>query len=219
MTIRVAICYVCLFISHVLLPLPLIPCDKAPGHWLVSFICFLLLLLLLLFSSPIDKACGQWLSCLYVGLFVCLFVCGGVSHCSAEELLQLLLHVGLGHRLVLLALPPPVSCTGRRRRAGPGGEPGVVQQLAGREALGRLAAQQAADQAAGLGREGLGEAEVAAADLGEERARLHIVEGVAAHQDGVEHDAQAPHVRRLARVAAAAVQDLGTHVRGAAVLV
>lgn len=140
-----------------------------------------------------------------------------MSLCSAKELFQFFFHVGLWYRLVRLAFAPPVA-RGERQAAG-GGEPGMVQDLPRGEALRRLSPQDATDEASRLGRQRLGDAELAAADLAEERAGLHVVEGIAAHEDGVEHDAQAPHVRRLAGVAAVRVEDFGADVGRTAMLV
>lgn len=92
----------------------------------------------------------------------------------------------------------------------------MLQDLPGREALCGLPAEDTPDQTLGLGRQGLWDAEVAPADLTEQGAGFYIVEGVATHQDGVEHDAQRPDVGRLARVAAAGVEDLGADVGRAA---
>lgn len=132
-------------------------------------------------------------------------------------MLELFFHVHLRHHLLLLPLPSPVRL--RPPQHPGGGEPGVLQDLSGGEALGGLPAQYGADQALGLRGQRLGDVEVAPADFAEERPRLHVVERVAPHQDGVKHDAEAPHVGRLARIAAVGVEDLGANVRRAAVFV
>lgn len=149
-------------------------------------------------------------------LLFCFFFVLGVF-ASAEELLQLLLHVHLRHHLLLLPLGPAVR---HNASHGPGGgEPRVLEDLPRGEALRGLSAEERTDQALGLGRERLGDVEVAAADLAEQRAGLHVVEGIAPHKDGVKHDAQAPDVSRLPRVAAVGVEDLGTDIGRAAVFV
>lgn len=93
------------------------------------------------------------------------------------------------------------------------------QNLPGGEAFGGFPAEDGADQALGLGRERLGDVEVASADFAEQRSGLDIVEGIAPHEDGVKHDAQAPDVGRLPRIAAVGVEDFRTDVSRAAVFV
>lgn len=132
-------------------------------------------------------------------------------------MLELFFHVHLGHHLLLLPLPSPMHL--RPPQHPGGGEPGVLQNLSGGEALGGLPAQYGADQALGLRRQRLWDVEVAPADFAEQRSRLDVVERVAPHQDGVKHDAEAPHIGRLARIAAVGVEDLGANVGRAAMFV
>lgn len=109
---------------------------------------------------------------------------------------------------------------GRPAQGGDGFEPGVGQDLPGRQAFVGVATQKAANQALGLGREGVGNVEVAAANLAEEGQGLGVVERVSAHQHGVQHYAQTPHVRRLARVARLrGGEDLGADVGRTAMFV
>lgn len=95
----------------------------------------------------------------------------------------------------------------------------MLQNLPRGEALCGFPAEDGADQALGLGRERFGDVEVAAADFTEQGAGLNVMERVAAYEDGVKHDAQAPDVGRLPRIAAVGVEDLGTDVSRAAMFV
>lgn len=147
--------------------------------------------------------------------------CGGVIRFvlgggSAEEL-QLLFHVHLRHHLLLLPLPSAVHLQPAQHPRG--GEPGVLQDLPGGEALCRIPTQYGAYQAFGLWRQRLRDVKVAPADFAEQRSGLDVVERVAPHQDGVKHDAQAPDVGRLARIAAAGVEDLRADVGRTAMFV
>lgn len=152
-----------------------------------------------------------------LSVFFCFFYFVLAIFASAEELIQLLLHVHLRHHLVLLPLGPAVRHDASH---GPGGgEPRVLEDLPRGKALRGLSAEERPDQALGLGCERLGDVEVAAADLAEQRAGLHVMEGIAPHKDGVKHDAQAPDVSRLPRVAAVGVEDLGTDISRASVFV
>ncbi len=56
-------------------------------------------------------------------------------------------------------------------------------------------------------------------NFGEEAGVFLTVKGVAPHEHGVEHDAEAPHIGHATRVARVALEDLGADVSGAAVLV
>ena len=76
-----------------------------------------------------------------------------------------------------------------------GSKPRVGENFAGGEPLSWITAQETANEAAGLGREGVGNVEVATADLAKEGEGLGVMKGVPAHQHGVQHHAQAPHVR------------------------
>lgn len=137
--------------------------------------------------------------------------------CSAEELVQLLLHVHLRHHLLLL---PFSSAVHRDAPQGPGGgEPRVLQDLPRGEALCGLPAQDGADQALGLGRECFGDVEVTPADFAEQRAGLNVMERVTPHKDGVKHDAQTPDISCLPRIAATGVEDLWTYIGWAAMFV
>lgn len=95
----------------------------------------------------------------------------------------------------------------------------MVQNLLRGQPLRGLPPQDASDEALGLGRQSLWNVELATPDLAEEGTGLNVMERVAPHQHGVQHDTQAPHIGGLARVAAAGVQDLGADVGWAAVLV
>lgn len=106
------------------------------------------------------------------------------------------------------------------RRAGAAAQPRVHQQLRRRQPLGGRLPEHAADQALGPGRQPLGHAEGAAADLGEQRGGLRVLERVPSDQHGVQGHAQAPDVGGAARVGPAPVgQQLRADVGGAAVSV
>ena len=83
-----------------------------------------------------------------------------------------------------------------------GVEPGVDEDLFGREPLRGFPPQKAAEQAPGRRGEAVGEAVLALANLREKRAGVRVMEWVTAHQEGVEHYAQAPNIRLLPRVGA-----------------
>ena len=91
------------------------------------------------------------------------------------------------------------------------------QQLGDGESLARLLPQEALEEALGFRGQALRQAALAPADFGKQRGRVGVVEGVTAHQHGVEHDAQAPHVGHFAGVRGRAAEDLRADVRGAAV--
>lgn len=73
-------------------------------------------------------------------------------------------------------------------------EPGMEQDLWGRESFRGLPPQEAADEASGFGGDVVRNTELSAADFGKQSARVRVVEGIASHQQGVEHHSQAPHV-------------------------
>lgn len=101
-----------------------------------------------------------------------------------------------------------------------GSKPRVGENFTSREPLGWVTAQKTANEAASLGRQGVGNVEVTPADLAEEGEWLGIVKGVPPHQHGVQHHAQAPHIRRLARVACLRRrQDLRAHIGWTAMFV
>lgn len=95
----------------------------------------------------------------------------------------------------------------------------MLQNLPRGEALRRLPTEDGADQALGLGCQRFWDVEVAPADFAEQRAGFDIVERVAPHEDGIKHDAQAPDVSCLPRVAAAGIEDLGADVGRAAMFI
>ena len=104
------------------------------------------------------------------------------------------------------ALPPPPATAAER--AGPAGrrQPRVSEHLGGRQPALRVALQQAADEAARARRQRVRHRVLAAPDLHEERRRQPVVEGVAADEQRVRHHADAPRVRRPARVVAPAAR-------------
>lgn len=95
----------------------------------------------------------------------------------------------------------------------------MCQDLPRGEAFGGFPAEDGADQALGLGRERLGDVEVASADFAEQRSGLNVVEGIAPHEDRVKHDAQTPDIGCLPRIAAVGVEDFRTDVSRAAMFV
>lgn len=95
----------------------------------------------------------------------------------------------------------------------------MLQDLPRGEALCGLPAENGADQALGLGCERLRDVEVAPADFAEQRARLNVMERVAPHEDGIQHDAQTPDVSCLPRIAAVGIKDLRTDIGWAAMFV
>lgn len=93
------------------------------------------------------------------------------------------------------------------------GKPWMHQQLRRVQSLGRRFPHHAANQTLGLRRQPVGQAVGATADLGEQRRGLRVLEGVATNQHSVQSHAQAPDVRRPARVRPATVgQQFGTDV-------
>ena len=98
-------------------------------------------------------------------------------------------------------------------------EPWVLEDLRGGEAFRRFPAQHAADQALGPRGDGVRDGVLTPADLTEQRARLHVVERVAADQHGVEDYPEGPDVCSLAAVRLVHLQDLRRHVRWTTVLV
>lgn len=101
------------------------------------------------------------------------------------------------------------------------GKPRVSQHLFRGEPVPWVSAQQRADEAARPGAQGLWHSEVTPADLGKECARVAVVERVPPHQQGVQKHSEAPAVSSAATVTSARGrrQDLGAHVRGAAMLI
>ena len=95
----------------------------------------------------------------------------------------------------------------------------MAQDLFGSQPLGRRVPQQATDQALGSRRDRVGDRVLASSDLREERARLDVVEGVAADEHCVGHHAETPRVGGATRVAVARRQDLGADIRRTAMLV
>ena len=87
-------------------------------------------------------------------------------------------------------------------------EPWVLEDLRGGEAFRRFPAQHAADQALGPRGDGVRDGVLTPADLTEQRARLHVVERVAADQHGVEDYPEGPDVCSLAAVRLVHLQDL-----------
>lgn len=95
----------------------------------------------------------------------------------------------------------------------------MEQDLRGCESFRGLPSQEAADEASGFGGDVVGNTELSAADFGKQSARVRVVEGIASHEQGVEHHSQTPHVGRLPRVRPRCVEDLGADVSGTAVLI
>lgn len=95
----------------------------------------------------------------------------------------------------------------------------MVQNFLRGQPLRGLPSQDASDEALGLGRQSFWNVELAPADLTEEGTGLNVMKRVAPDQHGVQHHPQAPHVRCLARVTAAGVQDLWADVSWAAMLI
>ena len=132
-----------------------------------------------------------------------------------EEVVVCRLGTPLGNRLVVLLQ----FRLGRVRRVDARAtvEPGVLQDLSGREAFARVEAQQVADETLGTTGDGVGQREVHFPDLSEQHARLAIVERVPPQEHSVQHDAQTPQVGLTARVIVSLrVEDLGADVGGAA---
>lgn len=98
-------------------------------------------------------------------------------------------------------------------------QPGVPEHVLRGEPLRGVPPQQRPDEAARPRAQPVRHHVVAAADLGEQRGVLRVVERVPSHERGVEDDPQAPHVSRPARVLGVAAQDLGADVRRAPPLV
>lgn len=98
-------------------------------------------------------------------------------------------------------------------------KPRVKQDLRSSESFGGLPPQEAADEASGFGGDVLRDTELSTSDFGKQGARVRVMEGIASHQQGVEHHSQTPHVSRFSRVSPCRVQDLRADVRRAAVLV
>lgn len=98
-------------------------------------------------------------------------------------------------------------------------KPRVKQDLRSSESFRRLPPQEAADEAAGFGGDVVRNTELSTPDFGKQSARVRVMEGIASHQQGIEHHSQTPHIGRFSRVSSCRVQDLRTDVCGAAVLV
>ena len=119
-------------------------------------------------------------------------------------------------------------------------QPGVDQHVLSRYSLTGILAEETLDQTLCSGTQIVGKVELAPPDLGEQAAVFRAVERISAmkgmvikilshdficvfhvpsNQHGVQHHAEAPHVRRPARVLRVGPQDLRGHVGGAAVLV
>ena len=119
-------------------------------------------------------------------------------------------------------------------------QPGGDQDVLSRYSLTGIFSEETLDQTFSSRTEIIGKVELAPPDLGEQAAVFRAVERISAmkgmvikilshdficvfhvpsNQHGVQHHAEAPHVRRPARVLRVGPQDLRGHVGGAAVLV
>lgn len=95
----------------------------------------------------------------------------------------------------------------------------MVQHLFRCQSLARVHPQEAPDEAFGFGGQVFGQCVAPPPDLAEQAAGLGVVEGVAAHQHGVQHHPEGPAVGSTAGVVAGRAEDLGADVGRAAVLV
>lgn len=98
-------------------------------------------------------------------------------------------------------------------------EPRMKQDLRSCESFGGLPPQEAADEASGFGGDVVRNTELSTADFGKQSTRVRVMEGIASHEQGVEHHSQTPHVGRLPRVGPRRVEDLGADVGGTAVFI
>lgn len=79
-------------------------------------------------------------------------------------------------------------------------EPRVKQDLRSSESFRGLPPQEAADEASGFGGDVVRNTELSTPDFGKQSARVRVMEGIASHQQSIEHHSQTPHVSRFSRV-------------------
>lgn len=131
---------------------------------------------------------------------------------SSAEKLFLQFYFDLRHRLLcgahVLLWAFYVPCAGV--------EPWMDEHLRSSQSLSGLSPEEAAQEAASLQWQALWQVDHPPTDFREQGGRVRVMEGVAAHQHGVQHDPQAPGIRLLPWVTAPAAQDLWADVCWAA---